>query len=463
MGDMVAKTKKAYGKQSQDNLALQLRRLRIATPKKDTQVVVRQPLGSIDSNIQQTPLKSKVKKLKAHRKSLVFNTDASIKAIVIDDITKKHLHPLTILPEVGPSVLDFADWSNVWTNHCEFIKIAHGSFGGVFRIQSKAEPGTYTIGKLMALQAKSGFGSKTKEFTSPAAAQNEVLLLSKLDELPGFVQFRKAEIVRGKLPAALVDASVRFDDCQDESDKSNWWIRACDNESQLWLFLEMSDAGFDLDTVLSGKAQLRHGLVNHGHLTVTQVRDIFWQVASALALAEKEFEFEHRDLHLGNICLSPPDAEVQEQSSELYTNKPSIVVTIIDYTLSRASIPSAKDPTYNNLAKDPTLFQATGTQWWRQYQVYRDMKTAVKNQWRSYSPITNVLWLQHLLVELLEKQSRSGHRQEEAALESSLRALKQWMMNNCDETRHAQDVVLYCERNSSNAETVSPISASTSL
>ncbi|KAL8754005.1 MAG: hypothetical protein Q9184_005253 [Pyrenodesmia sp. 2 TL-2023] len=462
---MAAKTR-AYGKQSQDNLALQLRRLRIATPKKDTQVVVRQPLGSIDSNVQQTLLKPRAKKSKRHRKSLVFNTDSSIKAIDIDNVTKKHLHPLTILPEVGPSVLDFADWSNVWTNHCEFIKIAHGSFGGVFRIQSKAQPGTYTIGKLMALQAKSGFGSKTKEFTSPAAAQNEVSLLSKLDELPGYVQFRKAEIVQGKLPAALVNASARFDSCQDESEKSVWWTKACDNASQLWLFLEMSDAGFDLDTVLGGKAQLRHGLVEHGQLTVTQVRDIFWQVASALALAEKEFEFEHRDLHLGNICLSAPDGKVQEQSSELYTNEPSIVVTIIDYTLSRASIPSAKNPTYNNLAKDHTLFQATGTRWWRQYQVYRDMKTAVNDEWRSYSPITNVLWLQHLLVELLEKQSGLDRRQEEAALESNLRALKQWMMNNgygTEPLRDAQDVIRYCEKKRGNVETVSPISRNTTL
>lgn len=462
---MAAKTR-AYGKQSQDNLALQLRRLRIATPEKDTQLVVRQPLESIDINIQQSPVKSRAKKNKGHRKSLVFNTDASIKAIDIDDTTKKHLHPLTILPEVGPSALDFADWSNVWTNHCEFIKIAHGSFGGVFRIQSKAEPGTYTIGKLMALQAKSGFGSKTKEFTSPTAAQNEVLLLSKLDEVPGYVQFRKAEIVQGKLPAALVNASARFDNSQDESEKSTWWTKACDNASQLWLFLEMSDAGFDLDTVLGGKAQLRHGIVNHGHLTVTQVRDIFWQVASALALAEQEFEFEHRDLHLGNICLSAPDARVQEQSSELYTNKPSIVVTIIDYTLSRASIPSAKNPTYNNLAKDHTLFQGTGTRWWRQFQVYRDMKTAVRNEWRSYSPVTNVLWLQHLLVELLEKQSGFGRGPEEAALESNLRALKQWMMNNRDGTeplRNAQDVVRYCEKNPGNAETVSSKSTSTTL
>ncbi len=462
----MAEKTKAYGKQSQDNLALQLRRLRIESPRKGTQDEKRHPLQPIDTNIQQPPVKSKGKKNRSHRRSLVCNHDDSIKAIEIGDRIKKHLHPLTIVPEVGPSVLDFEDWSNVWTRHCDIIKIAHGSFGGVFRMQSKAVPGTYTVGKLMALQARSGFGSKTKDFTSPAMAQNEVLLLSKLDELPGFVQFRKAEILRGKMPAALVNASARFDYYQRKDEKSNWWKRACDNKTQLWLFVEMSDAGSDLEHVLTGKAQLARGLIYHGHLTLTHVRDIFWQVASALALAEQEFEFEHRDLHFGNICLSVPNVGVQEHSSGLYTDKPSVLVTIIDYTLSRASIPSAEHPTYYDLAKDDTIFQGAGTQWWRQYQVYRDMRDVVKNDWRPYEPFTNVLWLRHLLVELLERQSGFGRQQEEAALGANLRALKQWMIENSDGTgplRNAQDVVRFCEKNPTDAGMVSPEVTTTRL
>lgn len=438
---MVIKVK-AYGKQGRDNVALQLGRLHIDSPSKGVQLDERQPLQSVDGNIQKSPEKPKGKGNKKHRKSLLFDRSDDIKAVDIDSQTKKHLHPLTLSAEVSTAVLDFAGWSEVWTKHCNFVKIAHGTYGAVFRIESKAEPGTFTIGKLIPLQAPSGLGSKTKEFTSPEAASNEILLLSKLDELAGFVQFRKAEVVQGILPAALKAASAAFDITKD--DISAWWTRACSNTNQLWLFLEMSDAGTDLETVLDGSLQDESSLAHLEQLTAVQIRDIFWQVASALGLAEQRFQFEHRDLHLGNICLKVPEHPVGDGGLALRTGDPSILVTIIDYTLSRASVPSDIFPTYNDLSKDPALFEGSGA---RQYDMYRDMKAILKDHWYRYRPRTNVLWLRYLLEMLLEKKSEEYLNSADLILWNDLADMKRWLMRSDgkQEAFDARDVVRYCE------------------
>ncbi|KAI4128042.1 MAG: hypothetical protein LQ338_002933 [Usnochroma carphineum] len=436
---------KGYGKQGRDNLVLQLERLHVASPSRYTQVEERQPLQSIDGNIERSPKKPKVKRNKKHRKSLVFDCGDDIEAVQIDSKTKRHLHPLTHLSEVSSAVLDFTDWCRVWTSQCNFIKIAQGSYGAVFRIESKAEPGTFTIGKLIPLQAKSGFGSETEEFTSPWDAYNEMLLLTTLDELPGFVQFRKAEILQGVLPAALEVVSAAFDTTKDPDDISTWWTGACSNTLQLWLFVEMSDAGIDLEAALTDDPQDRRGLPHLNEVTVGQIRDIFWQVASALALAERRCDFEHRDLHLGNICLTLPENPEVYSGSALVTDKPSLVVTIIDYTLSRASVPSDVFPAYKDLSNDPVLFEGTGA---LQYDVYRDMKTVLKNKWWSYKPFTNVLWLHHLLCMLLEKQSSTYSDPEQIVLGRDLVGLRQWMIDNHGKRtlQDAEDVVEYCEK-----------------
>ncbi|KAI4138194.1 MAG: hypothetical protein L6R39_006916 [Caloplaca ligustica] len=444
---MVAKVK-AYGKQGKENVAVQLKRLHTG----DTSPEERQPLLSIDPNVESRPSPPKPKpkpkpkkKNKKHRKSLVFNSTDDIQAAGVDSPTRWHLEPLLQMREVTTKVLDFGDWSRVWSSHCNFTKIAHGTYGAVFRIESKAEPGTFTIGKLIPLQAKSGLGSKTKEFTSPEAAHNEVELLTILDELPGFVQFRKAEVLQGALPEALKDASIAFDVNRDQEDMSRWWARACDHSPQLWLFLEMSDAGTDLETLYPQQDQPDPGLPNPRRPTVTEVRDIFWQVACALARAEQRFEFEHRDLHLGNICLRLPEEPVSDGGSMLCTENPSVLVTIIDYTLSYARAPQRVNPTFYDLSRDRVLFEGTGA---RQYDVYRDMMMATRGKWSKYTPFTNVLWLYHLLHMLLDKTAETYLDTDKIVLRQHLVGLKKWMMDNSGEKAlgSAQDVVRYCEQ-----------------
>ncbi|KAL8716687.1 MAG: hypothetical protein Q9225_006007 [Loekoesia sp. 1 TL-2023] len=445
--ESMATKAKAYGRRGKENIAIQFDRLQISSPNRY------HPLADVDGNEQRrlqppSPPK-KAKKNRRHRKSLTYSSGNEIDRAKIDKKTKDYLRPLLDLVVVTSSVLAISDWARVWSTHCNFLKIAQGTYGAVFRIESKAQPGTFTIGKLIPLKARVGWGSRTTDFTTVDAAANEVSFLSKLDQLPGFVQFRKAEVLYGRLPVALELASADFDAAQEEGDIPGRWILACSNSMQLWLFLEMSDAGTDLETVLAqniphGPYQVTHD--GKTYLSAVQIRDIFWQVASALALAEKGFSFEHRDLHLGNICLTRPGNPVQDGGLELWTNKPAVLVTIIDYTLSRGTVgPHEVDfPYCNDLSKDPVLFEGTGAQ---QYDIYRQMRSYLQDEWIKYEPITNVLWLTHLLVLLMRRVPKTHRPLEHMHLWNDLVGLKNCLEVNDTERKFgsAQDVVRYCE------------------
>ena len=63
------------------------------------------------------------------------------------------------------------------------------------------------------------------------------------------------------------------------------------------------------------------------------------QVVFALAVAEKELEFEHRDLHIGNVlvksCQEEEEITFQVDGNILKFPTEGVVATIIDFTISR--------------------------------------------------------------------------------------------------------------------------------
>lgn len=76
----------------------------------------------------------------------------------------------------------------------------------------------------------------------------------------------------------------------------------------------------------------------------------------------------------------------------------SFQATIIDYTLSR--IDCNGTVLFNDLTKDPEMFQGVGDY---QFEIYRIMRADVNNDWNQYSPITNIRWLHYLLGKILQK------------------------------------------------------------
>lgn len=103
------------------------------------------------------------------------------------------------------------------------------------------------------------------------------------------------------------------------------------------------------------------------------IDNYFVKVACALAVAEAELGFEHRDLHWGNVLLSSVEKnlsvrfKVDGKNVEVMSR--GVLATIIDFTLSRIECDGIV--IFNDLAMDPDLFTAEGDY---QFEIYRLMQ-----------------------------------------------------------------------------------------
>lgn len=119
-----------------------------------------------------------------------------------------------------------------------------------------------------------------------------------------------------------------------------------------------------------------------------------------LAVAESKYEFEHRDLHWGNILLrQTEDKEAHFVLNGQHISVPTegVQVTIIDYTLSRM-LYKRTYLQFNDLATDEDLFSATGDY---QFEIYRLMRKRLGNAWSAFEPYTNVLWLHYVIDKMV--------------------------------------------------------------
>ena len=321
---------------------------------------------------------------------------------------EEYLRPLT---EVTGAVADFAPWAETIFEHFDVAKIGDGSYADVFKVTPKAKSSEtpLVISKLIPLRPMfKPRGLKWKDMSTVEDALSEIRLLDAMTEIPGFVEFRSAKVLRGCMPEPLKDACTAYYEARrylvnSEVTKPRIHYRA----DQLWLVIEMSDAGADLDTLLregdaSGTLPLRIDKKSkEKRLDIRQTRDLFWATANALAHGEEEAKFEHRDLHLSNICIKKDKERVADNSYAFVPESSDRVVTLIDYTLSRAG---TADKLIFNPMNDAEIFTGQDD---LQFEIYRYMRKAVKvgrkAQWDAFVPLTNVLWLHHLLAKLLEK------------------------------------------------------------
>lgn len=298
--------------------------------------------------------------------------------------------------------------------NCIVTKVAQGSFASIFDVQMKNNRDTHVILKLIALRPERGRGSRAKGQTVIEEAATEVKTLVRMSDIHGYVEFRSAQVLRGCPPPFLSERNTQWaEKYPEDDDKSRY------HGDQLWLLIEMSDAGVDLQTILrKGFADGRflHHQIAGERLDIYQSWDVFWTITEALARGEKVARFEHRDLHPGNICIKAPSpsnrlpANADDHETKRYTN---LKITLIDYTVSRAILEDGE--VISVALRDRTMFTQTSDNETdnRQYQMYERMRALVEDtrldrrdigeKWKDFVPMTNLLWLYHILKFLLDE------------------------------------------------------------
>lgn len=137
-----------------------------------------------------------------------------------------------------------------------------------------------------------------------------------------------------------------------------------------------------------------------------QIQSVVNQLVHSLSLAEEKIEFEHRDLHLGNILIKETKVEKFVFNNESFDYH-GIQCSIIDYSLSRMQ--DGAGVAYRDLESIPWLF-AGDDKIDSQYKVYKDMKLSKgKVSWKEFQPRSNILWLAFILERLVLKQKKSIH------------------------------------------------------
>ena len=311
----------------------------------------------------------------------------------MDKSTAIYVEPLTFL---YPGIESFEGWLAERLKLFTIQKVGEGSYGEVYRASDSTDQ--TAIFKLIPLRPMKGPGSRSR--TPIKDAVNEVKLLEKMSQVPGFVEFRGACILRGTMSVQLVEQwnAYKATDRSVETDDPN--KKRTYPSTQLWLALEMSDAGTDL-------SHYEPLIAMPGFVPPHRSWDIFWQTVKALAKAEIHAEFEHRDLHMGNICIDTTTSRILEGDAKLVScDSPTpfpfdgtgVEVTIIDYSLARARI-SEDLVLFNDLEEDGGMFENG-----HKNNTYNRMLEAVgSGKWNEYRPETNVMWLSHLLRALLQR------------------------------------------------------------
>ncbi|KMT14135.1 hypothetical protein BVRB_4g079570 [Beta vulgaris subsp. vulgaris] len=286
----------------------------------------------------------------------------------------------------GPSTL-----LDVFSNLCDtgsIVKIGEGTFGEAFIAGN-------SVCKIVPIDGELRVNGEIQKRSMELL--EEVILSRTLNRLRGsevlfdnatttFIETKDIKVCQGPYDPILLGA---WDTWNTEHGSENDDPKLFP-ENQCYVVSILEHGGTDLESfVLSD---------------FNEAQSLLVQVTAALAVAEAAFEFEHRDLHWGNILLSRKETTMLQFTLEGRTTcirTHGVLVSIIDFTLSR--INTGNTILYLNLSLDPELFE--GPKRDKQSETYRKMREVTDDCWDGSFPRTNVLWLQYLVDVLLVKKS----------------------------------------------------------
>ncbi|EKM59315.1 uncharacterized protein PHACADRAFT_181318 [Phanerochaete carnosa HHB-10118-sp] len=223
----------------------------------------------------------------------------------------------------------------------------------------------------------------------------EIVVTRAMGELCiGFVELLRTYIVRGKYPSLLLDL---WDEYHER--KGSESVRPDSFPvSQVYAIIVLPNGGPDLESYTFTSSS-RNGW--------RQACSLFWQVTRALAEAEDLVEFEHRDLHWGQILVKNVEEDVTEVPHPKMGKVPmdddffGVRATIIDLGLSRMNADDGARRSVHWTPFDEETFEGEGDY---QFEVYRMMQMHNEGEWKKYRPLTNVMWLHYLVDKLLHSK-----------------------------------------------------------
>lgn len=278
-------------------------------------------------------------------------------------------------------------------------KIGEGTYGEAFK-------GDGVVTKIIPMGGDALVNGEVQ--MGPREVHAETAIVKSLTELSandtrknftdGFIRLVNASVCRGPYSKKLLTAWDKYAvKGESENEKP-------DNlpSNQLYIAYTCEDGGADLE--------------HFEFRSATEAVALLFQIVVALAVAEEQSQFEHRDLHWGNILIKRTRVQKKQarlNGVDINMQTSGLNVTIIDFTLSRLTADSG-ETFFLDLNADPELFN--GPKKHCQSETYRRMKKAIKGKWDAYEPKTNALWLHYLADTVLEQKHYSVTMEQKKAL-----------------------------------------------
>jgi len=309
--------------------------------------------------------------------------------------------------------LPVRSWEELLPADVKIEKIAEASYAEVYRLSN--EFGTSII---KVMQLKTTTHDESSEYYTALDVESvvsEFRIMNAVTEIPGFVEFKDAHLVKGRPPSAISEAYYDF--IASKAPKayvSSFPEPKSFNDESVFFFIELGDAGVVLDKVLLEDIDI--------------VWDLFIGVVIALSRAELLLKFEHRDLHESNICVKgtrhAPPPHPKNPTNNIKYGFSGFEITLLDYGLSRATLPN-NETVFFDLEKDLEIFRGDARLHnTLQFETYRRMRTYLFTStrtchpkrwhddasrklnnghiWEEFIPYTNVLWIRAIIHYLIK-------------------------------------------------------------